>query len=82
MRLFFMISDRARVRLVQAGTALVAAALIAGCGNAYRPVITPVNPSGPAAQATSYAAVVSAPSPTAQGILTFIDYWAQDFIEK
>lgn len=69
-----MISDRARVRLVQAGTALVAAALIAGCGNAYRPVITPVNPSGPAAQATSYAAVVSAPSPTAQGILTFIDY--------
>ena len=74
MRLFSMSSDRARVRLVQAGTALVAAALVAGCGNAYRPVVTPINPSGPAAQATSYAAVVSSPSPTAQGILTLIDY--------
>ena len=74
MRLFFMNSDRARVRLVQAGTALVAAALIAGCGNAYRPVVTPINPSGPAAQPTSYAAVVSSPAPTSPGILTFIDY--------
>ena len=74
MRLFSMSSDRARVRLVQAGTALVAAALIAGCGNAYRPVVTPINPSGPAAQPISYAAVVSSPSPTAPGILTFIDY--------
>ncbi len=74
MRLFHMISGRARVRLVQAGTALVAAALIAGCGNGYRAVVTPINPSGPAAQASSYAAVVSSPSPSAQGILTFIDY--------
>jgi DNA-binding beta-propeller fold protein YncE len=69
-----MISGRARVRLVEAGTALVAAALIAGCGNAYRPVVTPINPSGPAAQPTSYAVVVSSPSPTAAGIVTIIDY--------
>ena len=74
MRLFSMSSDRARVRLVQAGAALAAAALIAGCGNSYRPVVTPVNPSGPAAQPTSYAVVVSAPSPTSAGIATIIDY--------
>jgi len=74
MRLFPMISGRARVRLVQAGTALVAAALIAGCGNAYRPVVTPINPSGPPAQPTSYAVVVSAPSPTTPGIVTILDY--------
>jgi len=74
MRLFFMSSGRARVRLVQAGAALVAVALIAGCGNSYRPVVTPVNPSGPAAQVTSYAVVVSSPSPTSAGILTIVDY--------
>lgn len=74
MRLFFMNSGRARVRLVEAGTALVAGALIAGCGNAYRPVVTPINPSGPAAQPTSYAVVVSSPAPTSPGIVTIIDY--------
>ncbi len=74
MRLFPMSSGRARVRLVQAGAVLVAAALIAGCGNAYRPVVTPINPSGPPAQPTSYAVVVSAPAPTSAGIVTIIDY--------
>jgi DNA-binding beta-propeller fold protein YncE len=69
-----MSSGRARVRLVQAGAGIVAAALIAGCGNAYRPVVTPINPSGPASQPTSYAVVVSAPSPTTAGIVTIIDY--------
>jgi DNA-binding beta-propeller fold protein YncE len=74
MRLFFMIPGRARVRLVQAGAAFAAAALIAGCGNSYRPVVTPINPSGPAAQPASYAAIVSAPSPTSAGIVTIVDY--------
>jgi DNA-binding beta-propeller fold protein YncE len=74
MRLFPISLGRTQVRLVQAGTALVAGALIAGCGNSYRPVVTPVNPSGPPAQPTSYAAVVSAPSPSSPGIITFIDY--------
>jgi len=62
------------VRLVQAGAAFLAAALIAGCGNNYRPVVTPVNPSGPAAQPQAYTVVVSAPSTTAQGIASIIDY--------
>jgi DNA-binding beta-propeller fold protein YncE len=65
---------QARVRLVWAGTALAVAALVAGCGSEYRPVITPINPSGPAAQPSSYAAVVSAPSTTTAGIATVIDY--------
>src|ERR1017187_10348577 len=74
MRLFSMSSGRARVRLVQAVAVLAAAALIAACGNAYRPVVTPINPSGPAAQVTSYAVGVSAASPTTPGIVTIIDY--------
>jgi YVTN family beta-propeller protein len=69
-----MDASRARVRLAQAGVAAVVAALIAGCGSAYRPVVTPTNPSGPAAQPSSFAAVVSAPSPTSAGIATVIDY--------
>jgi uncharacterized spore protein YtfJ len=39
------------------GVAVVAA----GCGNQYRPVITPINPTGPAALPTAYIAVVSQP---------------------
>jgi DNA-binding beta-propeller fold protein YncE len=62
------------MRLVQGGAALAAAALIAGCGSNYRPVVTPVTPSGPPAQPSSYAMVVSAPSPTTPGIATVIDY--------
>jgi YVTN family beta-propeller protein len=65
---------QARVRLVQAGTVLAAAALVAGCGNNYRPAIIPINASGPAAQPTSYAVAVSAPSATTPGIATIIDY--------
>jgi DNA-binding beta-propeller fold protein YncE len=65
---------QARLRLVQAGAAVAAAALVAGCGSNYRPVVTPINPSGPPAQPSSFAVVVSAPSPSAPGIATIIDY--------
>src|SRR5580658_630827 len=74
MRLFFMNLGHTRLRLVQAGAVVAAVSLIAGCGNTYRPVITPVYNNGPAAQPTSYAVVVSAPSPTNPGIATIIDY--------
>jgi DNA-binding beta-propeller fold protein YncE len=74
MRLFRMSFDPTRLRLVQAGATFAAAAMIAGCGNNYRPVITPSNPSGPPAQPLSYAVVVSAPSSTTPGIATVIDY--------
>ena len=64
----------ARARLVQAGALFAAVALVAGCGSQYRPVVTPISPSGPAAQPSSLAVVVSAPSPTTAGIATIIDY--------
>jgi DNA-binding beta-propeller fold protein YncE len=74
MRLFSMNLGQARMRLVQGGAALATVALVAGCGSTYRPVVTPVTPSGPAAQPSSYAVVVSAPSPTTPGVATIIDY--------
>jgi YVTN family beta-propeller protein len=66
--------SQARMRLVSAGGVFVAAVLVAGCGNNYRPVVTPVNPSGPPAQPESLAVAVSAPSPTSPGIATVVDY--------
>jgi hypothetical protein len=69
-----MQSGQAQARLVQAGAGLVAAALIAGCGAGYRPVVTPINPTGPAAQPNSLAVVVSSPSPTSPGVASIIDY--------
>jgi len=69
-----MNASQARARLVQAGAALAAVALVAGCGSAYRPVVTPINSSGPAAQVSSYVVVVSAPSATTPGVATIIDY--------
>jgi DNA-binding beta-propeller fold protein YncE len=74
MMLFPMNAGQARARLVQAGSVLAAGALIAGCGSQYRPVVTPINSSGPAPQPTGYAVVVSAPSVTTPGIATIIDY--------
>ena len=74
MRLFPMNLGQARMRLVQGGAVFAAVALIAGCGSTYRPVVTPVTPSGPEAQPSSYAVVVSAPSPTTPGVATIVDY--------
>jgi hypothetical protein len=54
MRLFPMNEGQTRARLVQAGAVLAAVVLFAGCGSGYRPVVTPINTSGPAAQVTSY----------------------------
>jgi DNA-binding beta-propeller fold protein YncE len=74
MRRFFMNYGHTRLRLIQACAVVGVVSLVAGCGNNYRPVITPVNSNGPAAQPQSYAVVVSAPSPTTPGIATIIDY--------
>jgi hypothetical protein len=74
MRLFSMNSGQARTLLAQAGVALVVSALIAGCGNNYRPVVTPITPSGPAPQVTSYIVVVSSTGTTSPGVATIIDY--------
>lgn len=75
MRLFRNRQGRALVRLAQVSAAAFgAAALISGCGNNYRPVVTPVNSSGPAAQPISWLIAVSAPTATSAGVATIIDY--------
>ena len=44
--------------------ALLALAGAVGCGNQYRPVITPVRPTGPASEPTSYVVAFSQPNLT------------------
>ncbi len=74
MRLFPMKSCPARVFFAQAGAALALAALIGGCGDNYRPVVTPIGTSGPPAQVTSYAIAVSTTGSSTPGVVTIIDY--------
>jgi YVTN family beta-propeller protein len=74
MRLFPMRLSTARSLVLSASAALGIAILAAGCGSTYRPAVTPITPSGPAPQPSSFAAVVSDPSTTAPGIATIIDY--------
>ena len=74
MSLFPLNARRKRVWLIQAGAAIVVAALVGGCGSTYRPVVTPINPSGPAAQPSALVAVVSSPSPTSAGVATILNY--------
>ena len=47
---------------------------LAGCTNAYRPVVSAINPVGPAAQPTKYAIAISSPSATGSGLLTIVDF--------
>ena len=57
--------------------ALAAAALVSavGCGNTYRPVVTAINPVGPAAQPSKYAvAVASSPNAGTPGLITLVDF--------
>jgi YVTN family beta-propeller protein len=56
--------------------ALTAAALVSilGCGNTYRPVVSAVNPVGPAGQPPKYAVAISSPSQTLPGLVTFVDF--------
>jgi len=69
-----MNSGQTLARLVKAGAIYSSVALVAGCGTQYRPVVNPINTTGPAAQPSSYAIVVSSPSTTTPGIATVIDY--------
>ena len=45
-----------------------------GCGQTYRPVVSAINPVGPAAQPAKYAVAVSSPSATSNGLLTMVDF--------
>lgn len=64
----------ARVYFAQAGAALALVALIAGCGDNYRPVVTPIATNGPPAQPTSYTVVISTTGSLTPGVVTMIDY--------
>jgi DNA-binding beta-propeller fold protein YncE len=50
------------------------AVLLAGCGSNYRPVVSSINPVGPAGQPGKYAVVISSPSPTSPGLVTLVDF--------
>ncbi|MDW5265416.1 MULTISPECIES: YncE family protein [Acidobacteriaceae] len=53
--------------------AAVSASLI-GCGNTYRPVVTAINPVGPAAQPPKYAVAISTTGASTPGLVTFVDF--------
>ena len=74
MSLFSKRLDRAGAAFVYAALALGIAVVAAGCGAGYRPVITPINPTGPAPQPASLAVVVSSPAPNSPGVATIINY--------
>jgi hypothetical protein len=47
--------------------------LVSGCGAQYRPVVTPLTPTGPASQPSAYFIAISSPSATEAGLATIID---------
>jgi DNA-binding beta-propeller fold protein YncE len=54
--------------------ALILLAAVAGCGNQYRPVVTPVRPTGPSPAPESFAVAITQPSGAAPGIATVLDF--------
>jgi DNA-binding beta-propeller fold protein YncE len=70
----------------RAAGALALLGAACGCGNQYRPVVTPVQPTGPASSPLAYAVVLSQPGgvmvppagtptcPTEQGVATVLDF--------
>ncbi len=63
------------VRLQSAGLLLALGAFgLAGCGNNYRPVVSSINPVGPAGQPSKFAVAISSPSPTSPGLVTLVDF--------
>ena len=73
-----MHSDRKPVRrsnhILVALTLALAVVGLAGCGSNYRPVVSSINPVGPAGQPTKYAVAISSPSPTSPGLVTLVDF--------
>ena len=63
-----------RARLTVIAASLFAGLALTGCGNQYRPVVSAINPVGPAGQPTKFASVVSIPSPGSPGLLTNVDF--------
>jgi len=69
----FRVSSRLRP-VYSFALAAVALASVTGCGNTYRPVVTAINPVGPAAQPQKYAVAISNPGPGLPGLITIVDF--------
>jgi len=65
---------RGSQNILRAAGSFLLLATVAGCGNQYRPVVTPVRPTGPAAAPTAYAVAITQPTGAAPGIATVIDF--------
>ncbi|MCU1321385.1 MAG: hypothetical protein JWM43_1034 [Acidobacteriaceae bacterium] len=71
-----------RHSIKSAGRSVLAVAALAsvlvpviGCGNTYRPVVSAINPVGPAAQPQKFAvAVASSPNAGTPGLVTIVDF--------
>jgi YVTN family beta-propeller protein len=64
----------ARALFLAFATLTLGTLTLAGCGNNYRPVVSSINPVGPAGQPTKYAVAISSPSPTSPGLVTLVDF--------
>lgn len=64
-----------------AASLLAASLLATGCGNTYRPVVSAINPVGPAGQPTKYAVAVSANGASTNGLVTIIDVYGDTILD-
>ena len=70
-------AHRSSARLALAASVLAAGASMIGCGNNYRPVVSAINPVGPAAQTQKFAVAISSTGTVAKptaGLVTFVDF--------
>ena len=67
------LSERAGKRPLQIVAGMGFSLALLGCGQQYRPVVSAINPVGPAAQPTKYAIAVASPSSTTAGLLSVVD---------
>jgi YVTN family beta-propeller protein len=68
-------SRRSRLQAISTlAFAAVSLGSLAGCGNTYRPVVTSINPVGPASQPNKYAIAISSPGPNLPGLVTIVDF--------
>src|ERR1700749_4790819 len=68
-----VLKGRAKAGFVAAAVASVVLPL-AGCGNNYRPVVSAINPVGPASQPEKLAVVISDPGSGLPGLVTVVDF--------
>ena len=62
------------MRVAAAAGLAACVGMLSSCGNTYRPVVATIGLVGPAQQPQKYAIVVSSPTPTANGLVTIVDF--------